>query len=118
VDAVFPNIYYTYSTRVELPWFEIAPFLHCRSSDLETNPGIRASSIDARGVVGYCASLASLAMSGLREKSEPMSWLHKDPEVLPFLREQSTALEIDHRCAGCRGVLRFIGFLGSDQRHS
>jgi hypothetical protein len=25
----------------------------------------------------------------------PMSWLHKDPEVLPFLREQSTALEID-----------------------
>jgi hypothetical protein len=34
-------------------------------------------------------------MSGLREKSEPMSWLHKDPEVLPFLREQSTALEID-----------------------
>jgi hypothetical protein len=39
------------------------PFLHCRSSDLETNPGIRASSIDARGVVGYCASLASLAVT-------------------------------------------------------
>ncbi|CAG8285470.1 unnamed protein product [Penicillium nalgiovense] len=26
VDAVFPNIYYTYSTRVELPWFEIAQY--------------------------------------------------------------------------------------------
>ncbi|KAJ5186754.1 hypothetical protein N7449_011518 [Penicillium cf. viridicatum] len=26
VDAVFPNIYYSYSTRVELPWFEIAQY--------------------------------------------------------------------------------------------
>ncbi|CAI7639304.1 unnamed protein product [Penicillium glandicola] len=26
VDAVFPNIYYSYSTRVELPWFEIAHY--------------------------------------------------------------------------------------------
>lgn len=26
VDAMFPNIYYSYSTRVELPWFEIAQY--------------------------------------------------------------------------------------------
>ncbi|CAG8885678.1 unnamed protein product [Penicillium egyptiacum] len=26
VDAVFPTIYYSYSTRVELPWFEIAQY--------------------------------------------------------------------------------------------
>ncbi|KAJ5951571.1 uncharacterized protein N7479_009984 [Penicillium vulpinum] len=26
VDAVFPNIYYSYSNRVELPWFEIAQY--------------------------------------------------------------------------------------------
>ncbi|KAJ5589641.1 hypothetical protein N7537_012319 [Penicillium hordei] len=26
VDTVFPNIYYSYSTRVELPWFEIAQY--------------------------------------------------------------------------------------------
>jgi hypothetical protein len=57
---------------------------------LQSNPGIRASSIDARGVVGYCASLASLAVT-----SAILEGLHKDPEVLPFLREQSTALEID-----------------------
>ncbi|KAJ5799067.1 uncharacterized protein N7518_001135 [Penicillium psychrosexuale] len=26
VDAIFPNIYYSYSTHVELPWFEIAQY--------------------------------------------------------------------------------------------
>ncbi|KAJ6190018.1 hypothetical protein N7519_000039 [Penicillium mononematosum] len=41
VDAVFPNIYYTYSTRVELPWFEIAQY--DRGAGIAMEWGILAS---------------------------------------------------------------------------